>query len=128
MRARKIDRRADIVEIGILAENSEITYLSNLSAKVPAKKNGPRIKEIRRQLIWSRGDLKQADVELFNRAGIDVGSRTIIKFVPVATDSKLASLEVAFKNKAVKDIRRTRFGIKPVGGSFEFYVIDQTYF
>jgi len=116
------------IELGILAENSEITYLSNLSAKVPTKRNGPRIAEKRRQLIWSRGDLKQADVELFKRAGIDVGNKTIIKFVPIATDSKLAKLEVDFKNKAVKDIRRTRFGIKPLAGSFEFYVIDQTYF
>lgn len=116
------------IELGILAENSEITYLSNLSAKVPTKRNGKRKDEKRRQLVWTRGDLVQADIELFKRAGIDVGSRTIIKFVPAATDSQLAKLEVGYKGRAVKDIRRTRFGIKPGGRAFEFYVIDQTYF
>ncbi|HEY2840701.1 MAG TPA: hypothetical protein VGJ26_16210 [Pirellulales bacterium] len=116
------------IEIGILAENSEFMFLSKLSAKVPTKRNGPRAGEKRRMLIWNRGDLKQADIDLFKRAGVDVGNRTTIWFIPVATDSKLAQLEVGFKNRAVKDIRRTRFGIKPGAGSFEFYVIDQTYF
>jgi len=124
--ARQLD--AFGIEIGILPPGGEVIYISQLSGKTPQKRVGQRGNEKRMYMSWSRGDLNQADFELFKRVGVEAEGRVILKFLPKETEDKLGILEKAFKNRAVKDIRRTRFGIRPAGGSFDFYVIDQTYF
>ncbi len=52
----------------------------------------------------------------------------IFKFLPPAIETQLTTLERQFKNRPAKDIRRTRFGVKPEGNGFAFYVMDQTYY
>jgi len=116
------------IELGVLEGVSEVTYINKLGQEKPAHRTGVRSAEGRKTMTWSRGDLDQADQELFTRAGIKVDGRPIFKFLPPETENKLAALERGFKNRAPKDIRRTRFGLKPEGAGWAFYVIDQTYY
>ena len=48
-------------------------------------------------------------------------------FIPRALEPDLIGKERTRAGSNVDIIRRTRFGIRPQGSSFEFYVIDQTY-
>ena len=94
----------------------------------PDTRTGLRSAEGRKYMTWSRGDLDQADLELFKCAGVNTEGRRIFKFLSPETETRLATLEKQFKNRPSKDIRRTRFGIKPEGQGFAFHVIDQMYY
>jgi hypothetical protein len=116
------------IELGVFGGANEIVYISKLTQPKPATRTGQRTADGRKYMTWSRGDLDEADQELLNRAGINPEGRTVFKFLPPEIESQLATLERQFKNRASKDIRRTRFGVKPDGQKFVFYVIDQTYY
>ncbi len=116
------------IELGLFGAANEVIYIGKLTGAKPALRNGLRSAEGRKYMTWSRGDLDEADIELFDRAGIKLDGRTVFKFLAPETEQQLATLEQKFKNRPAKDIRRTRFGVKPEGQGFAFYVIDQTYY
>ncbi len=116
------------IEPALFGVSNDVIYLSRLTQPVPTQRVGPRTAEGRMYMSWTRGDLNKADQDLFRRAGIEVNDRMILKFLPPETEARLAKLEREFKNHPVKEIRRTRFGIKPEGRGFAFFVIEQTYF
>ncbi|MBI2823158.1 MAG: hypothetical protein HYX69_00550 [Planctomycetia bacterium] len=116
------------IELGVLGASNEVIYLSKLSSPVPTVRTSPRTSETRMYMTWSRGDLDQADRELFARAKVDVAGRIILKFIPQETEKQLGTVEQQYKNRPSKDIRRTRFSIKPQGQGFAFFVTDQEYY
>jgi len=116
------------IELGVFGAANEIVYIAKLAQEKPVTHTGQRSADGRKYMTWSRGDLDEADQELLRRAGIKPEGRTIFKFLPAETENRLATLERQFKNRASKDIRRTRFGVKPEGNAWTFFVIDQTYF
>ena len=116
------------IELGVFGAANEIVYLGKLSLPVPSKRTGLRTADGRKYMTWSRGDLDEADQELLRRAGINPEGRTVFKFLPAETEARLAALERQFKNRDGKDIRRTRFGVKPEGPGWAFHVIDQNYY
>jgi hypothetical protein len=124
-------RRLDFfkIELGVVRPGGKIDYAFHLSKPKPdtrtiteAYKN-----ERRYWLRWTDGELKKADDELLERAGIDPEG-WLLKFVPRDTEVLLANLEQA---KAGPDreraVKRTRFGVREVGNGFEFFVVEQTY-
>ena len=116
------------IELGVFGAANEIIYVSKLAQERPVTRTGQRSADGRKYMTWSRGDLDQADQEILGRAGVKAEGRTIFKFLPPDTEAKLGTLERQFKNRASKDIRRTRFGVKSEGAGWAFYVIDQSYF
>ena len=117
------------IELGVFGSANDVTYISKLSQPKPAMRTGPRSAEQRKYMTWSRGDLDQADKELLRLAGIpNIEGRTIFKFLPPSVETQLTTLERQYKNRPAKDIRRTRFGVKPEGNGFAFFVTDQTYY
>jgi hypothetical protein len=116
------------IELGIFGAADDVIYINHLSQQKPDSRTGLRSAEGRKYMTWSRGDLDQADLELFKRAGVNTEGRRIFKFLPPETEAKLAALEKQFKNRPSKDIRRTRFGVQPEGQGFAFHVIDQMYY
>jgi hypothetical protein len=117
------------IELGVFGSANDITYIYKLTQPKPATRTGPRTAESRKYMTWSRGDLDQADLELLRAAGIpNPTGRMIFKFLPPAIETQLTTLERQFKNRPAKDIRRTRFGVRPEGSGFAFYVMDQTYY
>ena len=66
----------------------------------------------------------------FSKAGIDASRREPLQFYPAETASLLAKAEQDFAaaaGKRVQEIRRTVFGVRPGGGGYEFFVVEQLY-
>ena len=70
--------------------------------------------------------MQQADRELLTRAGVDVGDRMILKFLPHDTEGMLIIAERDYAGLKPKQILKTRFGVQAEGDGFKFYVLDQS--
>lgn len=112
------------IELGVIA-GDQIEYASKLSEAKSVKRTGPVEDEHRLYLSWNRGDLDEADRTLLANAEIASAGRIVLHFCSEETVAKLAELELAYKNQPVETILRTRFGVKPWRGRFEFTVLDQ---
>ena len=115
------------IELGILQPDNKIIYAYNLAKPKPDTRvvSNPALNEKRYYLTWRNGEMQQADRDLLTKAGIDVGERLILKFLPKEVELDLMGLEKAFNNLTPKDIKKTRFGVQPDGGGFKFYVLEQ---
>jgi uncharacterized protein involved in tellurium resistance len=82
--------------------------------------------ETRLYFTWKGGTRKEADLQLFRKAGIDVGTGMIFHFYPKDTENALAVLELAHGKRKVQEIRRTYFAVKSEsGGQYGFVVARQ---
>jgi hypothetical protein len=125
--ARELDHFG--IELGALLPGGKLAYVSNLSAPAPTVRNAASgAGENRLYFTWQGGGRRTADIELFRKAGIDVGSAPVFHFYPKATEEALAKLEVQYRNRPSRDIRRTYFAVEPKGAGFQFVVTRQAYF
>jgi hypothetical protein len=115
------------IELGILLPDNRIIYAYNLAKSKPDTKivANPALNEKRYYLTWRKGEMEQADRDLLAKAGIEVGDRLILKFLPQNIELLLMGLEKSFNGLTPKDIKKTRFGVQPDGGGFKFYVLEQ---
>lgn len=117
------------IELGALVDGNRIVYLSRLSAEQPGKRiESSGSGENRLYMTWQGGTRRKADLELFRKAGVDIGAGTIFHFYPAKTEAMLARLEREFKNRNVDEIRRTYFLTRRADEGYEFVVSRQTYF
>lgn len=115
------------IELGVVL-NGKLTYISNLSAARPTVRTVSGGKdESRLYFTWQGGSRKQADVQLFRKAGIDVGSAPLLHFYPKPTEDALAQLEYKYRQRTAKEIRRTFFEVIPTKAGYDFEVVRQTY-
>ncbi len=117
------------IELGALLPDGRLAYLVNPTAAVPKIKyvnNGAT--ESRLYMTWQGGERRGADVQLFARANVELRSDTVIfHFYPKITESQLAQLEVDYRNRPAKQVRRTYFAIEPDAGRYKFTVFRQIY-
>jgi hypothetical protein len=79
-------------------------------------------------MTWQGGTRKQADIQLFRRAGIEVGNSVIFQFYPKPIENQLAVLERDFaRGRPTREIRKTYFTVNRAGRGYEFAVKSQTY-
>lgn len=117
------------IELGALLPGGKLAYISNLSADKPTVRYADSgAGETRLYFTWQGGGRRAADIELFRKAGIDVGTAPLFQFYPKATEEQLAKLEHDYANRPTRDIRRTYFSVEPKGAKFEFVVTRQAYF
>lgn len=117
------------IELGALLPGGKLTYVANVSGQAPNVRHAESGKgEDRLYFTWQGGGRRTADLELFRKAGVDVGAATIFHFYPKRTEERLAQLEVAYRNRPSRDIRRTYFAVERKGNGFEFVVTRQAYF
>jgi hypothetical protein len=115
------------IELGALLPG-KISYISNVSAAKPTVRSATSgAGETRLYMTWRGGSRKRADIELFQKAGINVGNAEIFHFYDRATENRLAILERDYANRNAKEIRRTYFVVQRAGNGFEFVVTNQTY-
>ena len=76
-------------------------------------------------MTWRGGSGKQADLQLFRKAGVDVGNGMIFHFYPKATEDRLARLELDYRKRKANDIRRTFFCRQTRRHGYEFVVVNQ---
>lgn len=113
------------VELGTIRDG-KLALVSNFSAAKPSVRTVESGKdETRLYMTWQGGNRRQADLQAFRKAGIDVGGAPILQFYSKDAENRLAALELEYKNKKVSEIRRTYFEVKTERGSYEFYVTRQ---
>jgi hypothetical protein len=115
------------IELGAIASNGQIEYAHNLNKPKPDRRVGKGTDEKRLYFSWKDGTLKEADRQLVQAAGINPAGKILVQFYSAETENQLAYLEETFANRKGAEIRRTRFGVRPAGKGYTFYVIDQTY-
>ena len=118
------------IEIGAVMPDHTITYVSQLSTDKPVVRSAADGEEEKRLFFtWQGGKRRSADVELFTKAGVPIGPDTIIfHFYPPATENMLATRERAYRDRPVREIRRTFFQVVPAGEGFDFEVTRQVYY
>jgi hypothetical protein len=118
------------IELGALLPDGRLAYLSNLTAATPQArfvKSGAG--ETRMYMTWQGGERRGADVQLFTKAKVEVRPDTVIfHFYPKVTENKLAQLELEYRNRTVKQIRRTYYAVEPDGAGYKFSVFRQILF
>ncbi|HET6883882.1 MAG TPA: hypothetical protein VFI31_27255 [Pirellulales bacterium] len=114
------------IELGVYGPG-RVTYAKNLSKGKPDVYTGPSGQEKRLYMSWKQGRLKEADRELIAKAGIPAAGKVVLQFYPDETEQLLLHLEHDYKGRDASTIRKTRFGVRPAGRGYEFYVMDQTY-
>jgi hypothetical protein len=120
-------RQLDFFKIELAAiDGDQVTYVSNFTAGTPTKRTAPGAAEKRLYMSWRQGNLKQADRQLLERAGVSPQNKLIVQFYPPDVENRLAQLELAFAGRKPGQIRRTRFAVRAAGDGFEYYVLDQT--
>jgi hypothetical protein len=115
------------IELGAIGTTNQIEYAYNLNKAVPDRRVGKGSDEKRLYFSWKDGTLKDADTQLMRAAGINTTGKILVQFYPPETENQMAYLEETFANRKGAEIRRTRFGVRPSGKGYAFYVIDQTY-
>lgn len=115
------------IELGALLPDGRLAYLTNVTAPIPtARFVNSGAGENRMYMTWQGGERRAADVQLFAKANVDVrGDTTIFHFYPKDTENKLARLEIDYRNRPVKQIRRTYFAVEPGGVGYTFSVFRQ---
>lgn len=118
------------LELGALLPDGRLAYLTNLTKPVPSARYVNRgAAESRLYMTWQGGERRVADIQLFARANIPLrGDSIIFHFYPKVTENKLAQLELEYRNKTVKQIRRTYFAVVPDAGGYKFTVFRQILF
>lgn len=115
------------VEFGAIV-GGKLVYLSKLSSARPGVRTADSgANEKRLYMTWQGGTRKQADLQIFRKAGVDVGNGVIFHFYPKETEDRLAHLELAYRNRKANDIRRTYFSVKRGDAGYEFSVDHQTF-
>lgn len=118
------------IELGAILPDGRLAYLSNLSNATPQiryVKSGAD--EARLYMTWQGGDRRAADVQLFAKANVAIRADTLLfHFYPKPVENTLAQLEVEYRNRTVKQIRRTYFVVEPSGGGYQFLVFRQVLF
>lgn len=116
------------IELGVVIPGDKVMYVFHLSKPRPDTRllAEASSREERFYLSWRDGDLRKADRELLARAGLQIEDEVVLQFLPDAIEARLAAMEREFRGADPKRIGKTRFGVRPVGDKFEFYVIEQT--
>jgi len=115
------------IELGVLQPDGRLIYVSQLSKPSPVQRAAGSSKDEKRlYFTWQGGDRQQADLKLFQKAGITVGKGTIYHFYPQQLEEVLATHEFNYAKRKAKEIRRTYFVVEKQGGAYGFKVTRQT--
>ncbi len=118
------------IELGALYQaEHRLVYMSNISQAQPTTREVQTgDSEKRLFMSWQDGseERKAADVELFQKAGIDASTAVIMHFYPPETEQLLAQIELAYGGFKSEQIRRTSFRVRRAGPGYEFFVESQT--
>jgi hypothetical protein len=118
------------IELGALLPDGRLAYLSKLTDPVPTVRYAAGgAGEQRLYMTWQGGERRGADVDLFRRANVEVRPDTVIfHFYPKKTESMLAQLELGYRGRPLKQIRRTYFAVEGAERGYQFVVVRQVYF
>ena len=113
------------IELGVLGGGRPgVDYLSfeGGSAKTRTVNDS---EDDRLYFIWQGGKFRDQDRQLLAQAGVSTSGRVMCQFYSKELENRLANLEHRKKgDRALKDIKKTFFGIRGSSNNYEFYVMD----
>jgi hypothetical protein len=113
------------IELGVLLPG-RLVFMKNMSTSPTTREVTTGNGEERLYMTWQGGGTrKEADVKLFQRAGIDASQGTIFHFYPQATEQMLMTIEQQYAGRRTQEIRRTYFVVERGGDGFVFRVTRQ---
>ena len=120
------------VELGVIRPgDSTIHYAFNFGKAKPDVRSAPVADEKRSYFLWGDDEpMAEMDRSFLRDAGISIEGNIILQFWPPDSwqQLKVADALYAEANKRnLRTIRRTEFGVKPVGRGFEPVVLHQQY-
>lgn len=113
------------VELATPASSGSLDYASNFSSASPQRRSGLAAADKRLYFLWQGAGRKSSDLQLLQKAGINVGNKPIFQFYPENVENQLAQLEFAYAKRQPAEIRSTRFQVVPGGGGYEIRVVSQ---
>jgi len=119
------------IELGLIGGSiAGVDYLSGLSTG-PTVRRGDSGAEKRLYFMWSRENpLIWFDRQLFERAGLVVGQREILKFIPPELEKQLAAIELEYamaRGRSSHSVAKTVFFSEAAGGGYRLVVRQQRY-
>ena len=121
--ARQLDALG--VEMAVVASAEQLLYISHFSNPTPTKRHGTGRSDHRLYFLWQGRGRKPSDIELFKRAGVEIGDENVFQFYSPEAERRLAELEVRYKGRSPGEIRITRFQVVAKGSSYDFAVVAQ---
>jgi hypothetical protein len=121
--ARQLDALG--VEMAVVASAEQLLYISHFSNPLPTKRHGTGRSDHRLYFLWQGRGRKPSDIELFKRAGVEIGDENVFQFYSPEAERRLAELEVRYKGRSPGEIRITRFQVVAKGSSYDFAVVAQ---
>jgi hypothetical protein len=121
--ARQLDALG--VEMAVVASADQLLYISHFSNPTPTKRHGTGRSDHRLYFLWQGRGRKPSDIELFRRAGVEIGDENVFQFYSPEAERRLAELEVRYKGRSPGEIRITRFQVVAKGSSYDFAVVAQ---
>jgi len=123
-------RQLDFFKIELAAAGGTplVDYAFNLSKPKPDRRSGKPEDEKRMYMTWQNagGPLAAFDRQLLAKAGVNTQRRLVLQFYPRETELKLLRLEAEnARGRDAREFLKTIFGVRPAGGGYEFFVIDQ---
>ena len=116
------------IRLGALSiDSGELAILSNLAAAKPSVERKQSGKDAGLYFLWQGGGRKEADKNLFKKAGITLSDEPVLHFYPPETEQKLLRLERDYAGRDGADIRRTYFDVRKAGGGYAFEITKQQY-
>ena len=118
------------IELGALLPDGRLAYMKNMLKPIPEVRYiNSGSDEARLYMTWQGGERRAADTQLFAKANVIVrGDTLIFHFYPKETENTLARLELEFRNRTVRQIRRTYYIVVPDGPGYKFEVFRQILF
>jgi hypothetical protein len=117
------------IELGVAGGgNPNVEYISKLAAPRPTVRVGNPRDERRLRFLHRSGELRRADRQLAEKAGVGTDGRVVFQFYSDALYQRLLALEAARRGpRRIVEVQRTVFGVKANGALYEIFVQDQQY-
>lgn len=113
------------IEFAVPSGASSMDYVSNFSAGTPTRRTGLARGDKRLYFLWQGAGRKGQDIQLLQRAGVQVGSKPIFHFYPKPIEDQLVQAEVGFAGRQPYEIKSTHFSVVDSGNGYAFRVIKQ---
>jgi hypothetical protein len=121
--ARQLDGLG--VELAVVSSPEQLLYISHFADATPTKRHGTGRTDHRLYFLWQGRGRKQSDIELFRKAGVEIGNENVFQFYSAHAEQRLAELEVKYKGRNPGEIRVTRFQVVPSSDGYDFQVVAQ---
>jgi hypothetical protein len=117
------------IELAAIGGGSkDVEYALALSKRPIQRRMGPSKDEKRLFMTWTKGALKQFDLQLLQMAGVPMQGKECIQLYPPTTENQMATLEnQKLAGKPLKSVKRTVFSVRAAGSGYEMFVSDMQF-